>query len=352
MRRAVSEMTQRVLVTGVGGQPGFDLARRLLELNCDVIATDADPLANGLLLPGVTPRLTPPVTAADYTSRLLGLCRETRPDALWSAVEAELPHLLDMSGALEKTGVRMWLPPRRAVQAGLDKAFFHQLLAAHNIPTPASWLPSQIDDVPDGVALVVKPRHGQGSKNVVFCSTRRQARMLCELVPDPILQTKLDGREFTADCVVDRDGRASVVLRYRLLTKGGLSMVSETFHDQQVHHRVIETLEAVQASGLCCVQGFLRDGGSGRVVITEMNARIAGGFMLAEAAGADLVGQTLAGLWGHPIDHGRLTYRPGVRLAKATTTLAVTEHSRLGQSAQPDTSVFLALQGRSDDDER
>jgi carbamoyl-phosphate synthase large subunit len=345
-------MTQRVLVTGVGGQPGFDLARRLLELGCDVIATDADPLANGLLLPGVTPRLTPPVTAADYPSRLLGLCRETRPDAFWSAVESELPHLLDMRDALKQAGVRMWLPPRRAVQACLDKAFFHRLLTEHNIPTPASWLPSQIDDVPDGIALVVKPRHGQGSKNVMFCSTLRQARTLCELVPDPIIQTKFDGREFTADCVVDQGGRASVVLRYRLLTKGGLSIVSETFHDHQVHDRVIETLEVVHASGLCCVQGFLCDGGGERVVITEMNARIAGGFMLAEAAGADLVGQTLAGLWQRRVDHDRLTYKPGVRLTKATTTLAVAEQPQFGQPISTGHIGVLALPARSEDDER
>lgn len=320
-------MTQRVLVTGVGGQPGFDLTRRLLELGCDVIATDADPLANGLLLPGVTPRLTPPVTADDYPDEMLALCRETRPDALWPTVESELPHLLAMSSALKETGVRTWLPSRPAVQACLDKALFHRLLTDHNIPTPASWLPSEIDEVPDGVALVVKPRRGQGSKNVLFCSTREQARLLCELVPDPIIQTKLEGREFTADCVVDRNARASVVLRYRLLTKGGLSMVSETFYDHQVHDRVIETLAAVHASGLCCVQGFL--GGGERVVITEMNARIAGGFLLAEAAGADLVGQTLAGLWGRRIDHDRLTYGPGLRLTKATTTLAITEHPQL-----------------------
>jgi carbamoyl-phosphate synthase large subunit len=100
------------------------------------------------------------------------------------------------------------------------------------------------------------------------------------------------------------------------------------------------------------VQGFLCDGGGERVVITEMNARIAGGFMLAEAAGADLVGQTLAGLWQRRVDHDRLTYKPGVRLTKATTTLAVAEQPQFGQPISTGHIGVLALPARSEDDER
>jgi carbamoyl-phosphate synthase large subunit len=58
------------------------------------------------------------------------------------------------------------------------------------------------------------------------------------------------------------------------------------------------------------------------VVITEVNVRVAGGFALAEAAGADLIGQAVNGLFGRPVDHDRLTYRDEVFLTKYTETLA------------------------------
>jgi carbamoyl-phosphate synthase large subunit len=47
--------------------------------------------------------------------------------------------------------------------------------------------------------------------------------------PVPIVQEHVTGREFTADCVIDRSERASVILRYRLLAKGGLAVVSRTW---------------------------------------------------------------------------------------------------------------------------
>ncbi|MFC4611786.1 hypothetical protein ACFO9E_29010 [Streptomyces maoxianensis] len=59
--------------------------------------------------------------------------------------------------------------------------------------------------------------------------------------------------------------------------------------------------------------------------MTEVNARFAGGFPASEAAGADLTGQLLAGLFKKPVDHDRLQYKPGVCLTKYTETLIVEE---------------------------
>jgi carbamoyl-phosphate synthase large subunit len=341
----------RILVTGVGGAPGFDLTRKLMTLGCEVIGTDAHPLASGLLLPKVTARVTAGASDPRYGSALLQLCRELRPDALIPTVERELPQLIALRDALDDLGVRTWLPPLRAVDACIDKAQFHTVLAAHDIPTPRTFLPNEIGDIPDGCPLVVKPRRGQGSQQVVFCRTREQARILCELIPEPIVQERIQGQEFTADCLVDRSGRASVILRHRLLTKGGLSMVSRTFHDAEVTDRVRATLAAVGATGLCCTQGFLREDAAERIVMTEMNARIAGGFPLSEAAGADLVGQTLNGLFGLPVDHSRLGYRAGIRLTKYVDTLAIEEcphpDSALSPLLDPALAPAAASPGRS-----
>ncbi|MFJ8142678.1 ATP-grasp domain-containing protein [Streptomyces sp. NPDC096013] len=324
MTDATSARPWRILVTGVGGAPGLDVARRLMALGCEVVAADSDPHAIGLRLSDVTARVTMPAYRADYAASMLRLCTELRPDAVVSAVEQELPHLFGLCRALADLGVALWLPGLPAITACTDKARFAEVLADHGIPAPCTVLPDQLGQAPDG-PLIVKPRRGQGAKDVICCDTRAQAAVLCELVADPIVQEWVSGREFTADCLVDRVGQASVILRFRLVVKGGLAMVSQTFDDAEVERQVRAVLAATGLVGACCVQGFLCEGGPHRVVITEANLRFAGGFPAAEAAGADLVGQYLNGLFGHRIDHDRLRYRPAVRLTKSYETLAVTE---------------------------
>ncbi|MFI9634618.1 ATP-grasp domain-containing protein [Nocardia sp. NPDC051929] len=310
----------RVLVTGVGGQPGFDVARRLRQLGATVIGVDADPLANGFLLDGIEPRLGPHVEDPHYGPALMKLCDTEAVDAVAPTIEAELPALIEMTAGMYALGTRTWLPPSSAVTACRDKATFAEALAAVGVAHPATWLPEQLEDAPSGGAFVVKPRRGQGSRGVLACQGRDRARAACLLIEDPIVQTRIIGTEFTADCLVGDDGRAGVILRWRLLTKGGLSIVTSTFTDPDINALVRATLVAVGIRGWCCVQGFATDTGP---QITEVNARPAGAFLASEAAGADLTGQYLAALLGGPIDYDRLTYRPGVRLTKYVDTLAV-----------------------------
>lgn len=310
----------RVLVTGTGGAPGFDLARHLIGLGCHVIAADANPLACGLVLDGVTPCLLPSSNDSDFGVRLLDVCRQLRPEALISTIECELPALITQREALADLGVRTWLPDAGTVTMTGDKAVFHSVLTARGIATPATWLPQQLEAASVPGPLVVKPRRGHGSQNVHVCRTRAQAAVLCELVPDPIVQEHILGQEFTADCLVDRSGRAAVILRHRLLVKAGLSVVGRTFHDAEAAELVKRTLDAIGMIGPCCVQGFLCEHGG--VTVTEVNARFAGGFPLAVAAGAALVEQTLNGLLELPVDHARLAYTPDVYLTKCFETVA------------------------------
>ena len=324
MTETINGRPRRILVTGVGGAPGLDVTRRLMALGCEVIAADCDPNAIGLRLPDVTPRVTVAVRESGYAASMLRLCADLRPDVVVSTVEQELTGLFALQRELAGLGTGIWLPPLPAIEACTDKALFAQVLSDHRIPAPRTVGPDRLDHAPDG-PLVVKPRRGQGAKDVIYCDTPAQAATVCELVPDPIVQERAYGQEFTADCLIDRDGRASIILRFRLVVKGGLAMVSQTFEDAEVERQVKAVLTATGLVGACCVQGFLCPQGPQRVVITEANLRFAGGFPASEAAGADLVGQYLNGLFGHRIDHDRLRYKSGVRLTKSFETLAVTE---------------------------
>ncbi|MFF3617272.1 ATP-grasp domain-containing protein [Streptomyces sp. NPDC002580] len=312
---------RRILVTGVGANPGFGLTRSLTRLGHTVIAADANPLAPGFLLPGTVPQVIPFANDSAYSSVMAALCRDLSVDAVVAGIENDIPPLADMAPQLDTAGVRLWLPDTGSVRACIDKAVFHDVLSEHGITTPRIWLPEAIGQVPDGAELVIKPRCGHGAQHVHFVDRREHARVLCELVPQPMVQERVHGTEFTADCLVDRNGRASVILRRRDLVKAGLAVVSTTFDAPAVRDLVERVLDAVRAQGICCVQGFIC--ADGTISITELNVRIAGGFPLAEAAGADLVGQMVNGLFGLPLDHSRLAYRSGVFLTNYVETLAV-----------------------------
>ncbi|MFH8381936.1 ATP-grasp domain-containing protein [Kitasatospora sp. NPDC018058] len=313
---------RRIVVTGVGGAPGLDLALTLRKLGHEVIGTDSNPLAPGLLTPGISARTIARADSPLFAADLMELVHNLKPDALLCCVENELPQLVHLRGHLQRAGVRTWLPDMATVTAAGDKWAFHRAMLGSRVPTPATWLPDQIDEIPEGTELVVKPRRGQGSKNVHFCRTREQARVLCELVPDPIIQQRVLGAEFSADCLVDRNGRASVVLRRRLMVQAGMSVVAVTIDDVEATKRVTEVIRAIRATGPVDVQGFITEGSDPRVVITEINSRLAAGFLLSEEAGANLVEQIVNGLFQRAIDHRRLSYRSGTFLTKYVAVMS------------------------------
>jgi carbamoyl-phosphate synthase large subunit len=70
---------------------GFDLAVSLLKRGIGVIGLDADPLAPGLFIPGITSQVTAGADDPAYPAELLGLFQQLRPDSLFSTVEHELP---------------------------------------------------------------------------------------------------------------------------------------------------------------------------------------------------------------------------------------------------------------------
>ncbi|MFD7015218.1 hypothetical protein [Streptomyces sp. NPDC059928] len=70
------------------------------------------------------------------------------------------------------------------------------------------------------------------------------------------------------------------------------------------------------------------------MLITELNVRVAGGFALAEAAGADLIGQTVNGLFHRPVDHDRLAYKSGIFFTQYTETLAFGDQALLPRAEE------------------
>jgi carbamoylphosphate synthase large subunit len=307
-RRAAS-----VLVTGAGGPAGVAVVRRLVALGHRVVAVDADATAAGLALADAG-LVVPRATSRAFVDVLVAVCTLHGVDALIGTVAEELPALAAGADQLAAVGVATWLPDPAAVEACCDKATFAARMHAAGVPHPACAAEvTEIARVPG--PWIVKPRTGRGSRGVRALDD--QAAVVAALLEDTTLiaQTRLSGREFTADALVARDGRLlAVVPRWRDETKAGISVKGTTFDSSAVTTVVADALAAVRLTGPANVQGFVAD--DGRATVVEINPRFSGGLPLTLAAGADVVSTYLVGIRDASAPLPPLSFRAGVRMSR------------------------------------
>jgi carbamoyl-phosphate synthase large subunit len=206
------------------------------------------------------------------------------------------------------------MPARGTVEACIDKWAFAARMHEAGVPHPACAADAtELSRVPG--PWIVKPRAGRGSRGVRALDDRAAVATALREDPGLIVQTRLSGREFTADALVDRDGRVvAVVPRWRDETKAGISVKGTTFESTAVTAVVSGALAAVGLTGPANVQGFVADDGAATVV--EINPRFSGGLPLTLAAGADVVAAHLAAIRDTAARLEPLAFRPGVRMSR------------------------------------
>lgn len=300
-----------VLVTGAGGGAGISVIRDLKQKGHRVIATDCDPLAAGLRLADAGAVL-PPFAAPDYVDSLVETAILHGATCLMSTLAEEMVSLSDASARFTADGLAHWLPSPTAVTSCIDKWQFALRVRHSGDPAPATGLGSH-EGIPG--PWIVKPRFGRGSRDVFAVDEPDDVEWALRHVPDPIVQTRLTGREFTVDVLVGRDGDvAGAVPRWRLETKAGISTKGETFSSESLAGEVARLMSSLGLTGPANVQGFVS--AEGETNFVEVNPRFSGGLPLSLAAGADLVGEYLRGLMGEPIRPDRLGFKPRVTMVR------------------------------------
>ncbi len=303
-----------VLVTGAGGAAGVAVIRALRSVGHRVIAVDPDERAFGLAIADDA-AVVPFADDADFAAALAGVAKRTESAVVVCTVAEEMLPLGSPSGAalVRESGAALWIPDPASVRTCIDKLQFAAALVANRVDGPVTTVAD--DALPPG-PWIVKPRFGRGSRDVYAVDSESELMWAVRRVEQPIVQQRIDGREFTVDALVDREGGlCAAVPRWRLQTKAGISTQGRTFRDPAVVEATRAALAAVRLQGVANVQGFVRADGS--VAVVEVNPRFSGGLPLALAAGADLVGEYVRGALGFAIRPEKLRFRPGVSMRRA-----------------------------------
>lgn len=297
------------LVTGAGGPAGVAVIRALRRAGHRVIAADADSSAVGFRLADEFARV-PRADDPAFAESLLKVAARAGAVALIPTVAEELRPLHAAAEQLGDAGIATWLPDPWSVEHCVDKWLFYELMTKHGVPVPAT---SPCRGIPG--PWIVKPRFGRGSRDVYKVDHPTGLAYAMGQASEPLVQTKISGREFTVDTLSGDDGRLyGAVPRWRVETKAGISTKGLTFESPELIDKLAKLLAVLRLAGPACVQGFQTD--QGELVFIEVNPRFSGGLPLSLAAGADLVGQYLNRILGGAVEPERLRFRPGVTMLR------------------------------------
>jgi carbamoyl-phosphate synthase large subunit len=268
-----------VLFTCAGQR--VDIVTAFKRAGARTVAADVNRLAPAIYhadAHAFVPRIDDP----DYVATLRALVHEH--DISLIVPLTDLDHGV-LSRAKDELGALVLLPAPEIVDALADKWLAHLLFVERGIGSPDTWLPGE---VPDDLAfpVLVKARHGFGSRGIYRCADRRQLEFfLGYTTEDSMVQSACHGEEFSIDVFCDLDSRClNAVPRTMIESKGGESIKGMTIADDdliEVGRSVSETIGLVGPANIQC---FREHDGTHRV--TDINPRFGGAFPLPTAAGS------------------------------------------------------------------
>jgi carbamoyl-phosphate synthase large subunit len=310
-----------ILLTSAGRRTSLVLAfqNAVRSYGGKVMAADPDPLAPACALADEA-FCVPLVNRASYVDALLRLARGKGVGLIVPTIDTELPVLAEQGERFRAAGVLVAGSKPGFVALCRDKWETFRVFQAEGIEVPASWLPGpELPALPE--QLFLKPRDGSASVNAYPCAREDLARLL-PMVPNPIIQERLDGSEVTLDALLDFQGRPiHFVPRERIRTLGGESIQGVTLDVPELDAwaaRVLEVCGRLGAQGPITLQAFLTGRGP---VLTEINPRFGGGFPLALAAGGDYPAWLVALQRGETLQPRLGQYRRGLYMTRYYTEI-------------------------------
>jgi len=247
------------LVTGVGAPPGVSIFKSLRQsvLRPRVVATDADPVSVGLFRADagyVLPRVTS--DEPRYLSRLEEVCRRERVDLVCFGSEIEMRRVAPVRAELERrTGAKLVVNDTVLLERFMDKWGMFEAMRGAGLPVPETVLASDEAGVAElvarrGLPLVLKPRHGSGSRDLHLVRSTEELAWLARHVAEPVLQQYLlpDDEEYTVG--VYRSHRTGYLgqIAFRRSLAAGLTYKAEVVADEEIAEtcrRVVEMFDVV-----------------------------------------------------------------------------------------------------------
>lgn len=279
-----------VLVTGVGSTTGISVIKGLRQqdrFKVRVVGTDINPstsIAGSTFCDAFY--TVPSALEHTYIPSLLKICLEEQVKVLIPIIDSELLVISENKSRFERNQVEVIVSSHSTIRICNDKIATAEFFMRNGIPTPKTWLVSDIigSDVPK-FPVFAKPRDGVSSKDAFRVNSYNELLWANDRISNLVIQEYLEGDEYTTDVFVNLDGHAiAVVPRQRLETKSGISYKGRTCHDQRLIRWgkiIAEKLDIRGPANIQCkVSGE-------KIAYFEVNPRFSGSLPLTISAGVN-----------------------------------------------------------------
>ena len=248
-----------------------------------VIVTDVNPLSPTVY---VADRSYPVPLSTDpgYLDAISEICATERIGLIVPTIDDELFAFAENTGRFAAAGVLVAVSPLETIAVCNDKHTTCRLLVERGVRAAETHLPADLPADPE-FPLFIKPRVGRGGVGAFPVRSQRELDFFLEYVTDPVVQSYLNGPEFTIDMCCSFTGEPlSIVPRERVVVRAGVVDRARTVRDPQLIELGRACARALSFVGPVNIQCRIVDG---RPVVFEINPRFSGGIPLTIAAGAD-----------------------------------------------------------------
>ena len=249
----------------------------------NVVVTDVNPLSPAVYTADRAFRV-PMASDAGYADEILAISTAADVGLVIPTIDDELAALASSAQRFAAAGSRVAVSSVDTIAVCDDKHATCRTLAAKGVAAATSFLPDDLPAEPQ-FPLFIKPRFGRGSVAAFLVRNARELAFFLEYVPQPVIESYLDGPEYTIDMLCDFSGRPlSIVPRERLVIRAGVTDRGRTVKDPRLIDLAVSCASVLDFAGPVNIQCRMVDG---RPIVFEINPRFSGGIPLTIAAGAD-----------------------------------------------------------------
>lgn len=281
-------MTVNVLITSVSRKVwlvnAFKKALKQARVKGKVISVDMNPLSAGLYVSDKH-YIVPSSSDPNFIAIVERICKRENIHLLVPTRNEELLLFARNKKRFEARGTKVLVSNPKIIATCIDKYKFYKFLTKHDIPTPQTSLPDQVDSSSLKYPLFVKSRYGSGGKYAFKVKNKEELEFFVNYVPDPIVQEFVNGKEYTIDLLSDFESNVlTVVPRERIEVVSGESYKGKTVKNFKLIKLAKNLAEKLGTIGHITIQCKV-DKGTTKFI--EVNPRFGGGAALGIAAGAN-----------------------------------------------------------------